>query len=107
MREFTTPTLNITIRYRDGTVASDLEFDFVLFTLVSGKTIVEKKVPYEDVIEGVFSIEFTQEETGSLTPGSTAECELNIMAGSNRIGSAIKRIAISKNLHQGVITNDM
>lgn len=107
MREFTTPTFNITIKYRDGTIASDLEFDFVLFTLVNECATIEKKVMYEETTEGRFAIDFTQEETGRLKPGSNAECELNVMAGGKRIGSAIKRISISKNLHQGVISDDL
>ena len=105
MREYTTPTYNITIKYRDGTVASDLQFDYVLFTLTNECGIIEKKVMYEDTTEGKFEIDFTQEETGRLKPGS-AECEINVMYGEKRIASVIKRITIGKNLHKGVISND-
>lgn len=107
MREFTTPTFNITIKYRDGTIASDFEFDYVLFTLVNECGVIEKKILYEETTEGRFQIDFTQAETGSLKPGSTAECELNVMRGEKRIASIIKKITISKNLHKGVITSDI
>ena len=106
MREFTTPTYDITVKYRDGTIASNLEFDYVLFTLVNDCGIIEKKVMYEETTEGKFAIDFTQEETGMMQPGN-AECELNFMRGEKRIASVIKRITISKNLHKGVITNDI
>ena len=103
MIEYTTPTLPITIKYRDGTVASDLEFDYVLLTLSGEGMRIERKVDYEDVTEGRFEVELTQEETGSLIANSTLEAQLNIMIGSNRIGTNIKKLTVTKNLHGEVI----
>ncbi len=103
MIEFTTPTLTNTIRYRDGTVASDLVFDYVLLTLSNECAKIERKVDYTDVHEGVFGVELTQAETGALKPGSVVEAQLNVMVDTTRIGSKTKRLTVTKNLHNEVI----
>ena len=103
MIKFTTPTLPITIKYRDGTVASDLEFDYVLLTLSCAKTKIERRVEYADVHEGHFEVKLTQEETGALLENSSIEAQLNIMVDTTRIGTNTKKLTCSKNLHNEVI----
>ena len=103
MRRFETPTLPITLRYKDGTVASDLEFDFLLLTIKNDSYKLEKRVEYADVSEGKFNIEFTQEETGALIDGTIYEMQLNIMVNEDRIVTDIKSGKVERNLHNEVI----
>ena len=104
MRNYSTPTFDIKLKNKKtGEVLSDLEFDYVLVTIKSECAVIERKVMYEDVTEGLFQIELTQAETGALGTNVGVEMELNIMAGSNRIPSTIKRITLGKNLHDEVI----
>lgn len=104
---FTTPTLVMRLLKPDKkTVYTDLVFDYVLVTLTSGGTIIEKEIPYEQTSEGVFTVDYTQEETGRLTVGSACEIQLNVMYGNKRIASCTKRLVVHKNLHKAVITND-
>ena len=103
MRRFATPTLPITIQYSDKTIADDLQFDFVIVTFSNGNNIVEKTVPFSQVEGGKFSVELSQEETGSMEDGSVYEVELNIMIGDKRIPTDIKRGKVQRNLHNEVI----
>lgn len=42
MRIYTTPELNITIKRRDGTVVTDLDFEYLIFTIKEGKNRLDK-----------------------------------------------------------------
>ena len=103
MIRYETPTLPITLTYGDGTVASDLVFDYLLFTLQNGKYKLEKRIDYSEVTEGKFNVEFTQEETGALEDGSVYEMQLNIMINDDRLPTDIKRGEVKRNLHNEVI----
>lgn len=103
IRRFETPTLPITLKYDDGSVASDLEFDFLIFTMTSKTYKIEKRVEASEVEEGKFYIRFTQEETGALDDKEIFEMQINIMLNDDRIGTDIKRGEVERNLHNEVI----
>lgn len=103
IKRFETPTLPITLRYKDGTVADDYVFDFLIFTIENNKKRIDKRVEYSEVTEGKFNIEFTQEETGSLVDGSVYEIQLNIMIGEDRVPTDIQRGKVERNLYNEVI----
>ena len=104
MRRFTTPTLHITLRYKKTKEpASDLDFDYILLTIENDGNLIERIIPYDEVEDAQFDVFFTQEETGSLKENTDYEAELNIMIGTRRIATAIKRFKVSRNLHNEVI----
>lgn len=103
MRRFATPTLPITLRYRNKTIAEDFEFDYFIFTIANENRIIEKNIPYDSEAKGVYYATFTQEETGSLCDGSVYEMQLNVMVGEQRIPTEIKRGKVQRNLHNEVI----
>lgn len=102
MRKFTTPTLNITIKRKSGEVASDLVFDYLIFTLKTGTHRLDKRIEYGETEEGTFKVRFTQEETGAFS-GMTARAEINFFTGSTRVGTLIKSINLDENLINEVI----
>ena len=102
MRKFTTPTLNITIKRKSGEVASDLVFDYLIFTLKVGSTRLDKQIEYGETEEGTFKVRFTQEETGQFS-GMTARAEINFFTGSTRVGTLIKSINLDENLINEVV----
>ena len=106
MKRYETPTLPITLRYDDGTVASDYVFDFLIFTIVNNKIRIDKRIEYSETSEGKFNVEYTQEETGSLTDGSVYEFQINIMVGEDRVVTDIKRGKVERNLYNEVIINE-
>lgn len=102
MRKFTTPTLNITLKKRTGEVATDLLFDYLLFTLKDGKNRLDKRIEYADVTDGNFKIRFTQAETGSFASQSV-RAEINFFNGDVRLGTIIKTINLEENLVNEVV----
>ena len=96
MRKFTTPTLNITIKKKDGSVASDLTFDYLLFTIKTSGKRVDKRVEYSEVTDGRFSVRFTQEETGAFG-NVQAQAEINFFSGSTRVATIIKTMRLDEN----------
>lgn len=102
MRRFTTPTLNITIKKKSGEVASDLVFDYLIFTLKANGKRLDKRIEFAEVTEGTFKIRFTQEETGMFS-GVNARAEINFFAGDVRLGTLIKNIDLEENLIDEVI----
>lgn len=102
MRRFTTPTLNITIKKKSGEVASDLVFDYLIFTLKANGKRLDKRIEFADFDEGTFKVRFTQEETGGFS-GMTARAEINFFTGSTRLGTIIKSINLDENLIDEVI----
>ena len=104
MRRFTTPTLEITLRWESTKeLATDLEFDYVLMTIDNEGQLIEREIPKSQFENATTQVRFTQEETGSLKVGTSYEVELNIMIGEDRIGTAIQRFEVKKNLHNEVI----
>lgn len=112
MRQFTTPTLKITVYKKVGIdehgqpilePASDLVFDYILFSLKAMGKRLDKTVPFSEYSEGVFKVRYSQEETGNLH-GET-EAEINFMRGETRIATCIRTINIDKNLVNEVISN--
>ena len=103
MRRFTTPTLHITLKYKNGELATDLNFDYILLSIANEGNLIERTIEYGEVTEAQFDVTLTQEETGSLKVGSVYEAELNIMIGSTRIGTSIQRFKVDRNLHNEVI----
>lgn len=106
MIQWTTPTLRMRLLRPDKTVYDDLVFDYILLTITSECTVIEKTIPYSEVEQGIFNVHFTQEETGQLKVGEVCEAMLNIMASGERIGTRKKRITVSDNLHKAVIADD-
>lgn len=104
MRAYTTPTLNITIKRKDGTAATDLDFTYLIFTLKGGKVRIDKRIEVADVEDGVFTVTLTQEETGSLPSRGTVFAEINFFSGSTRTATLIKQLDIDDNLIDEVVT---
>lgn len=102
MRKFTTPTLTITLKKQSGEVASDLIFDYLIFTLKDNNQRLDKKIQASEVSEGTFKVRFTQEETGSFMNRS-ARAEINFFSGTTRLGTLIKTINLDENLVNEVI----
>lgn len=98
MRIFTTPDLRIRILKKDGTVATDLEFEYLIFTLRSCCARLDKRVDASEVEEGVFTVTLTQEETGLFPGYDTVKAELNFFNGNKRLGTLIKTISTDDNL---------
>lgn len=103
MRTYTTPLLNITLKRKDGTVVTDLMFDYLIFTVSSGKKRIDKRIEASEVEEGTFSVRFTQEETGSLGAYGTTKAEINFFSGNYRLATVIKNINMDANLIEEVI----
>lgn len=102
MRRFTTPTLNITIKKKSGEVASDLVFDYLIFTLKVGGKRLDKTIQFADFDAGTFKVRFTQEETGAFA-SQMARAEINFFSGDTRLGTIIKSINLEENLIDEVI----
>ena len=106
MRQYTTPTLNITLKNKDGTVASDLVFDYLIFSLRSACYRIDKQINPSQVVEGVFSVDFTQEETSKMKLNDDIEMEINIFQNDKRYATNIKRMKVDRNLLQEIINED-
>ena len=104
MRQYTTPTLNITIKKKSGEVATDLVFDYLIFTIKGNRIRLDKEIQFSEVTEGKFKVRFTQEETGSLK-GTKARAEINFFAGEKRLATLIKTIDLDENLIDEVVEN--
>lgn len=96
MIKWTTPSL-------ECSVPTDLDFDYILFTLVQGDYVIEKMVAKEQVEDDKFSIIFTQEETGGFKLFTSIEAQINAMKGDVRVATNIEKLTIEKNLHDGTI----
>lgn len=105
MRQYTTPTLNITIRYKNGEIATDLEFEYLVFSLRSECKKIDRIIEKKQVVDGVFTVTFTQEETAKFKIGQSIEMELNFYDNGERFASNIRRMEVSKNLLNEVIGN--
>ena len=105
MRIYTTPVLNITIKRRDGTVVTDLDFEYLIFTIKEGKNRLDKRIESSAVVDGKFQVVLTQEETGQFSSYGAAKAEINFFKGSSRVGTIIKSINIDDNLIEEVITD--
>ena len=104
MRTYTTPTINITLRKKDGTLLNDFAFDYIIATMKNKNVIINRRIEKEDVIESQFDIDLTQEETSQLTVDSFLEIELNIFfEGDKRIATDIKTLKIQRNLLNKII----
>lgn len=102
MRKFTTPTLNITIKNKQGEVVTDLVFDYLIFTLKTSNKRLDKRIEFPEYQEGMFKVRFTQEETGDFK-GMSARAEINFFNGSTRLGTIIKSLNLEENLIDEVI----
>lgn len=102
MRRFTTPTLNITIKRENGEVATDLIFDYLMFTIKSNGKRIDKTIPFSEVQEGKFKVRYTQEETGQMG-GCSVKSEINFFTNNTRVGTIIKCINLDDNLVNEVI----
>lgn len=96
MIKWTTPRVKCTI-------PPDLPLDYVLVTFKQGSIVIEKKVTSEQIEEGVFYINFTQEETSQFNIGLGVDVQINIMSGSTRLASRILKVTATKNLHDEFI----
>jgi len=102
MRQYTTPTLVVTIKYKNGEIASDFDFDYLIFSVANNKRRLDKKVMFADVVEGVFHVKFTQNETGAFE-GTDNEYQLNFFVGDARTATSIKHGKMQRNLLNEVI----
>ena len=99
MIKWTTPNLKITI-------PSDIEFDYLLLTLKQGNNLIEKRVESNEIEDGTFLVNYTQEETGSLIRNSKIQAQINFMAGDTRMATNIVELMITENLHDEVIEDE-
>ena len=99
MIKWTTPTLRCNLM-------TELDFDYIIFTLKSSTGKVEKRIEKSEVIvedeKTYFDVTFTQEETGDIV-GGKVEAQLNLMNGDTRIATNIIELNASRNLHNEVI----
>lgn len=96
MIKWTTPRVKCSI-------PPDLPLDYVLVTFKQGAIVVEKTVVAEQIEDGVFYIDFTQEETSQFNVGLGVDVQINIMSGSTRLASRILKVTATKNLHDEFI----
>lgn len=106
MREYTTPTLKITIKYRDGRIADDLVFTKLIFSLKGECLRIDKEIPSEDVIEGKFNVNLTQDETAQLRYGKKVRAEINFLYGEKRFATNILPLRIDENILNEVIDEE-
>lgn len=96
MIKWTTPTLKCTL-------PSDLVFDYVLLTLKQNKVKIEKRVEYAEVVDGVFYVTFTQEETSRFSISYDVEAQLNVMNGETRLATNIIKMEVGENLYDKLL----
>lgn len=106
IRQFTTPTLNITLKHKDGIVADDLVFDYLIFSLRNACYRIDRTIQFENVVEGVFQVEFTQEETSRMKLNDVVEMEINFFKNDKRFATNIKQMIVDRNLLNEVIQNE-
>lgn len=106
IRQYTTPTLNITLKHRDGIIADDLVFDYLIFSLRNACYRIDRTIQFEEVVEGVFQVEFTQEETSKMRLNDEVEMELNFFYNDKRFATNIKKMVVDRNLLNEVINNE-
>lgn len=113
MRNFTTPTLKITVEKKVGEdehgrpiiePATDFVFDYLIFSIKSIGRRNDKRVEFSDYVDAQFKVRYSQEETGILK--GVAEAEINFFMGDTRIATCIKTIDIERNLLNEVIGDD-
>ena len=104
MIRYTTPSLSINLIDNKGNLLNDFVFDYLVVTIKSKDGIeINKKVPFADVTEANFTIEFTQDETGQLMENNPIDIQINIWKQNDRIASHIKHLPSSRNLLDRVI----
>lgn len=103
MRQYTTPTITIRILKQDETPATDLFFDYLIFTLKYKGERIDRRVDASEVTDGVFTVEYTQEETGSLPQSGNVLAEINFIAGNKRLATKIKTLSVDGNLIDEVV----
>lgn len=96
MIKWTTPTLKCTIPNNVG-------FDYIVLTLEQGNTKLEKTITSSEVIDGVFNVTFTQEETGMFERYNVVNVQLNLVDGEQRLATNIVQLQVTRNLHNEVI----
>ena len=111
MRRYTTPTLPITIKREVGKDecgrpiyedATDLVFDYLIFTIKAGTKRIDKRVESSQVTDAKFIVHFSQEETGGFE-GVQARAEINFFTGETRVATLIRTIDLAENLIDEVI----
>ena len=104
MRTYTTPELRIRLlKKSDKTPATDLSFNYLIFTLKHGCVRIDKRVESTEVEEGEFTIQLTQEETGAFPGDTSIDAEINFFNGSRRLATVIKKLRICDNLMDEVV----
>ena len=96
MIKWTTPTVKCMI-------PPDLPLDYVLLTLKQCAVVIEKRINQDQIKDGIFYVNFTQEETSLFDFGKKIQVQVNIMSGATRLASRILEITATNNLHCGVI----
>lgn len=95
MRKWTTPSFKCTI-------PSDVQFDYIIVTFQQNCHKLEKTILPSEVEEGIFYLNFTQEESAMFETGNV-EVECNFMLGDVRMASGLETIYVKKNLHDELI----
>lgn len=89
---WTTPTL-------DMEIPSDLECDYALVTIKGANVTIEFTVQAADIVDGVFSVTLTQEQTGAFKVGERVLVQCNVMGGGTRLATGEATMVIARNLH--------
>jgi len=106
MRQYTTPSLKITLKHKDGTLATDIVFDYLIFSVRNKCYKIDKQVLYEDVVEAQFNVSFTQEETAKFRLDDQIEMEVNFFLNKKRFATDIKGMMVDRNLLMEVISDE-
>lgn len=99
MIRWTTPTLTIGI-------PEGLVFDYLLFTLTGTESNkqINKRVEFAGVVDNVFTVTYTQEETGSFEEKEIIKAQINFMQGEAlRYASNKQYLVAEQNLIDEVI----
>lgn len=98
MIAWTTPTLKCSI-------PKEVEFDYLVLTLKSKNTKLEKKIDSSEIDNGKFNITLSQEETAMFSNSVVVDAQVNIIQDETRLASNILRLQICSNLHNEVMNN--
>lgn len=105
MRQYTTPSLKVTLKRKDGSIATDLNFTYLIFSIRSSCQALDIKLDKEEVIDGVFYVNLTQEQTAKLKLDVNAEVEVNFFHGDDRFATSIQKLKVNRNLLDRIIEN--
>lgn len=92
MIRWTTPTLQCTI-------PKEIDCEYIILTLKQNKVLIEKTIQSSEIVDGVFSVTYTQDETSRFQKDIAVEAQLNIINGASRLATNIIPLHVDRNLH--------